>query len=88
MHAYLLATGRTISPFNRPVGEMRIHNRPLRELQVESLQAFGCTVELIDRLDEVRCLPSLVIADDLYFTHQALAGFSEGGEAVRLGSSQ
>ncbi len=75
MHAYILSTGRSISPFNRPVGEMRIHNRPLRELQVEALEAHGCSVEFIDRVEDIRCLPSLLIADDLYFTHQALSGF-------------
>ena len=75
MHAYVLASNRVISPFNRAVGEMRIHNRRLRDLQLDTLQALGCTVEWIDRIEEVRQLPSLVIADDLYFTHQALAGF-------------
>ena len=75
MHAYVLASNRVISPFNRPVGEMRIHNRRLRDLQLETLQALGCTVEWIERIEEVRRLPSLVIADDLYFTHQAMSGF-------------
>ena len=75
MHAYVLASGRVISPFNQPVGEMRIHNRTLAEFQLETLQAAGCTVERITRLAEIRHLPCLVIADDLYFTHHALSGF-------------
>jgi acetyltransferase-like isoleucine patch superfamily enzyme len=75
MHAYLLSTGRVISPFDQPVGEMRIHDRCLRDVQEELLRALGCTVERIEDPREVRHFPCLLIYDDLYFTYHALAGF-------------
>jgi hypothetical protein len=88
MHVYILASNRVISPFNRAVGEMRIHNRPLRDLQLETLQALGCTVEWIDRIEEVCQFPSLVIADDLYFTHQALSSFLKAVTQSDRGNSR
>jgi carbonic anhydrase/acetyltransferase-like protein (isoleucine patch superfamily) len=75
MHAYLLNTGRVISPFEQPVGEMRIHDRRLHDMQEQILRALGCTVERIDDLGEVHQFPCLLIYDDLYFTYYALAGF-------------
>ena len=75
MQAYILATHRELSPFGRPMGDVAVHNRALADLQRESLRALGCTVERIDRIEEVRRLPALVVSDDLYFTHQALVGF-------------
>jgi len=75
MHTYLLSTGRVISPFGQPAGEMKVHGRPLHVHQEEVLRALGCTVERIDGLNEVRRWPCLLIFDDLYFTYHALAGF-------------
>jgi carbonic anhydrase/acetyltransferase-like protein (isoleucine patch superfamily) len=75
MHAYLLSTGRSISPFNRPVGELKVHGRELQCHQPEILRELGCTVERIDDPQAVRQFPCLLIHDDLYFTHSALAGF-------------
>ncbi len=75
MDAYLLKTGRVILPFDRPVGEMKIHTRPLRESQQEILRALGCTPKPIDDLQEVGRPPCLLIYDDLYFTYHAMAGF-------------
>jgi carbonic anhydrase/acetyltransferase-like protein (isoleucine patch superfamily) len=60
---------------NQSVGEMRIHDRRLRDMQEAILRALGCTIERIDDPHEVRQLPCLLIADDLYFTYHALAGF-------------
>jgi acetyltransferase-like isoleucine patch superfamily enzyme len=74
-HAYILDSGRVIPPFDRPVGAMKVHNRPLAALQGEILAALGCAVERIDNLGGVRRFPCLVIDDDLYFTRGAMAGF-------------
>ena len=75
MQAYLLSSNRSISPFRRPVGEMNVHNVPLGRFQERILAGLGCNVERIDRIEQVRRLPALLIDDDLYFTHQAMAGF-------------
>ncbi len=75
MHVYLVSTDRTIPPFDRSVGEMKVHGRTLRAVQEQVLQALRCTVERIGDLRDVRRLPCLVLSDDLYFTYHALAGF-------------
>lgn len=75
MQAYLLETGRRISPFDEPVGEMRVHNRRLRDHQTEILESLGCQVRAIDEPSAVRESPCLVIHDDVYFTYHAAASF-------------
>lgn len=75
MKAYLLQTGRTVSPFDEPVGELRVHNRPLREHQAELLSRQGLEIVPIDDLRQATERPCLLVHDDLYFTHHALAGF-------------
>ncbi len=75
MQAYLLNTGRTIAPFDRPVGQVNVHNRPLGELQADILAALGCRCAPIDSLEQVREFPCLVVADDLYFTPAAMRSF-------------
>ncbi|MFW5692708.1 MAG: hypothetical protein ACOCWL_00690, partial [Thermoguttaceae bacterium] len=75
MHAYLLSTGRILAPFDRPIGQVAVHNRPLGQLQAEILTALGCRFELIDSVDQVRKFPCLVVADDLYFTPAAMRNF-------------
>jgi carbonic anhydrase/acetyltransferase-like protein (isoleucine patch superfamily) len=83
MHAYLLRTGRTIAPFHRPAGEMKIHGRSLRQHQEEVLRAAGCNVEPIDDLQAVRSSPCLLVHDDLYFTYHAIVGFLNAAEKQR-----
>src|SRR5487761_18127 len=66
MKAYLLDTGRRVSPFDEPVGEMRVHNRRLREHQTEILASLGCEVRVIDDPRDERETPCLLIYDDVY----------------------
>lgn len=75
MQAYILETGRRISPFGQPVGEMLVHNRPLREHQLGILRELGCQVETIDDLHQARQKPCLLVYDDVYFTYHAAAKF-------------
>ena len=75
MRAYILETGRRVSPFDDPVGEMPIHNRRLRDHQTRILESLGCSVQTIDDLRQAREQPCLLIYDDVYFTYHALAKF-------------
>jgi carbonic anhydrase/acetyltransferase-like protein (isoleucine patch superfamily) len=75
MQAYILETGRRVSPFDEPVGAMPVHNRSLRDHQTSILQSLGCQVEVIDDLRQVRQKPCLLVYDDVYFTYHAVAKF-------------
>lgn len=75
MQAYILETGRRISPFDQPVGEMLVHNQRLRDHQTGILRELGYQVEVIDDLRQARQQPCLLIYDDVYFTHHAAARF-------------
>lgn len=76
MQAYILETGRRISPFDQPVGEMLVHNRPLRDHQSGILRELGYQVDVIDDLQQVRQQPCLLVYDDVYFTYHAAAKFT------------
>ncbi len=75
MQAYLLNTGRILAPFDRPVGQVAVHNRPLGELQAGILTALGCRCAAVESLEQVCEFPCLVVADDLYFTPAAMRTF-------------
>lgn len=75
MFAYLLQTGRTISPFGEPVGQTKVHNLPLQDYQRQVLQRLGLQVEFASDLGQIKQFPCLVVEDDLYFTYQAMARF-------------
>lgn len=75
MKAYLLETGRRVSPFDEPVAEMPVHNRRLRDHQVGILESLGCQVQVIDDLRQAREQPCLLVYDDIYFTYHAVARF-------------
>lgn len=75
MRAYLLRTGRVIEPLGDSVANVRVHNVPLRDLQVGHLRAVGCDVEVVDGIDDIREFPCFVVHDDLFFTYHALARF-------------
>ena len=75
MQAYILGSERRIAPFEEPPGELRIHNRTLRQTQEHLLAAAGFDVAAIDDLQAARREPCLLVRDDLYFTAHALAGF-------------
>jgi len=75
MHAYLLSTDHVIQPFGRPASETPVHNRSLGAHQEQVLRDLGCTVERIADPEQVRRLPCLLVYDDVYFTHHAMARF-------------
>ncbi|OYV85739.1 MAG: hypothetical protein B7Z73_12975 [Planctomycetia bacterium 21-64-5] len=75
MQAYILETGRRVSPFDEPVGEMPVHNRRLRDHQQSILEDLGCQVETIDDLRQARRQPCLLVYDDVYFTYHAAQRF-------------
>jgi hypothetical protein len=75
MQAYILETGRRVSPFNEPASAMPVHNRSLRDHQTHILQSLGCRVEVIDDLRQARTQPCLVVYDDVYFSYHAAARF-------------
>jgi hypothetical protein len=75
MKAYILETGRRVSPFDEPVGDMPVHNRRLRDHQVGILESLGCEVRVVDDLRQAREQPSLLVYDDVYFTYHAVAKF-------------
>jgi acetyltransferase-like isoleucine patch superfamily enzyme len=75
MQAYILETGRRITPFDERPAEMRVHNRPLRQTQARFLSEAGYRVEVIDDPRAITRLPCLLVFDDVYFTRPALRGF-------------
>jgi carbonic anhydrase/acetyltransferase-like protein (isoleucine patch superfamily) len=75
MQTYLLTTSEPVAPFGESAGAMPIHDATLAEFQRRTLYDLGCRVEQIDHPGQIRSVPCLVVADDLYFTHHALAAF-------------
>ncbi len=75
MDAYLVETGRTIAPFERPVGQMRIHAGTLAEAQQRTLTRLGLKVHRVASLEQVDRFPCLVADDDLFFTYHAAKRF-------------
>jgi hypothetical protein len=75
MQAYILETGRRLSPFDEPASAMPVHNRSLRDHQTGILESLGCRVEVIDDLRQARQQPCLLVYDDVYFTYHAAARF-------------
>lgn len=73
--AYILQTGRMIAPFDRPVGTMPVHNLTLAQWQQQVWERLGLKVDCIAGQEQIRRLPCVVIADDLYFTFSAAARF-------------
>ncbi|MBI3462089.1 MAG: hypothetical protein HY000_03380, partial [Planctomycetes bacterium] len=80
-----MRTSQVVAPFEEPATAMQIHDSTLGEVQQRTLQALGCGVERIERIEQIRTFPCLVAADDLYFTHHALAGFLRAASGVRRG---
>lgn len=69
---FIEQTGRRIAPFNDPIGDTPILNRPLREWQAEALAAGGFDVS--PGLQP----PCLVIPDNLFASAGALRAFVNG----------
>lgn len=91
MQAYILETGRRVSPFDDPVGDMPVHNRRLRDHQQSILEDLGCEVAVIEELRQARRQPCVLVYDDVYFTWHAaqrfLAVARRRGEAVKRSGS-
>lgn len=84
-HAYLVETGRTIAPFERPVGQMKVHTGTLAQAQERILSRLGCKVQRVASLDQIDRFPCLVADDDLFFTYHAAKRFVR---AARQNSGQ
>lgn len=75
MQAYILETGRRVSPFDEPVGDMPVHNRRLRDHQRSILEDLGYEVAEIEDLRQARQQPCVLVYDDVYFTWHAARRF-------------
>jgi carbonic anhydrase/acetyltransferase-like protein (isoleucine patch superfamily) len=83
MQTYLLTTSQAVAPFGEPAGAVQIHDSTLADVQQRVLRALGCRVESIDDVEQIRQFPCLLIADDVYFTYHALAGFLRAAMRAR-----
>ncbi len=75
MKAYLWKTGQTLSPFQDPVGETLLLNRPLRDLQTATLRENGLQVEETVDPCSISDEEFLLIRDNLFFTDIAIRRF-------------
>src|SRR5690606_32083578 len=80
--AYLVETGRTIAPFERPVGQMKVHAGTLAQAQERTLSRLGCKVYRVASLDQVDRFPCLVADDDLFFTYHAAKRFLRAAKQI------
>lgn len=78
-----------MSPFGRSASALKIHNQTLREIQHRILADAGCQVRSIKRVQEITDFPCVVVHDDVYFSHYAMARFLRVAKrsAGRSGSS-
>lgn len=74
--AYLVDSGRKISPFGWSVKDAPVQNAPLGERQTHAFRRAGCQVERIESLDRVKRFPCLIALDDLFFTPSAVRRFT------------
>jgi len=82
LQAFVLRTGRLVSPFQDPPGEVRVLNRSLRERQGEACAAVGAAEPVeIGRPGEVPETPALLFADHTYFTRTLLEEFLAAARA-------
>lgn len=81
--AYVLPTGKRISPWGDPVGEVLVKQKPLRRQQEAALAEAGFTARYIAKRGEIdpADLPCLLLTDDLFFTSDALREFVRLSEA-------
>ena len=75
MKAYIWKTGRQLSPFQDPVGEVLILSKPLRVHQANALRS--CGLEVAETADPCSITEEeyLLVADDLYLSRVALERF-------------
>ncbi len=69
---YVRPTGRTIAPFNDPVGQTQVGNRSLEDWQKDAIESAGFMA--VSELTP----PCVVIPDTLFCTGQTLRDFVEG----------
>lgn len=72
MNVYVEPTGRRIQPFDDPVAETPIQNRPLAAWQEEAFRAAG-----LNRIPDLQP-PCLVVPDTLFANGEALRAFVDG----------
>jgi acetyltransferase-like isoleucine patch superfamily enzyme len=77
MKAFLWKTGQRISPFQDPVQDLLVLNRPLREHQDATLRKHGLQVGETEDPCSIPDEEFLLVRDDLYFTDAALGRFLE-----------
>ena len=75
--AYIIQTHKRIAPFDDPVGEVLINQKPLRERQREALSELGFVIRYVSSREEIpgEDYPCLVLTDDLYFNAATLCEF-------------
>ncbi len=79
VRVYVEPSGRRVSPFDDPVSEVLIANRPLGDWLAEAITTAG-----LERIDQLQP-PCLVVPDTLFTTPEVLRRFvkgAEGGDAV------
>lgn len=85
MKAYILPSGRIISPFGDPVSESMIGNRTLAGHQELVLRRAGFEVERIGGPEEISESRFLLTYDDVFFTRRVMDDFA--GQARKAGGS-
>lgn len=74
MKAYCVKSGRTISPLNDPVTEIRIFEQRLEDIQHEALKEAG--VSLTDTVPENE--PYILYSDRTWFTSELISRIKQG----------
>lgn len=75
--AYIISTGKRIVPYGDPVEEVLITEKPLRVHQRDALVRAGFSARFVSHWSEIAAadLPCPVVADNLFFTTEALEDF-------------
>ena len=72
MNVFVRQTNRCIQPFDDPIGDVLIQNRPLSDWQAEACKSAGLTII------PSRAAPCLVMPDNLFITGEGLRRFAQG----------
>ena len=75
--AYILKTGRRISPFGDPPGECPVLNRPLLDVQKEVIAGAGLEPQVIDDLRDAAGGDFFLILDHVYISRGAFRLFRD-----------
>src|ERR1043165_166342 len=87
--AYIIQTSKLIAPFNDPVTDVLVNQRPLGERQTEALSELGFTVRRVAEMGEIpeEDYPCLALTDPLYFSAAPRRNFRRAAEGA-AGSAQ